>query len=532
MVSGMLVLPIYKQNLNKTNRIRMNQSKGCPTFHPAGKFSAVILLVPREIKPQEGRVALLPDGAREILEYTKEEDIDLEIYIESGAGALSGATDEDYLRAGARIAPNRETLEAIGDEAAKKGLNVIILKVKEPLDIEVQGRRINEFSYLGPGKILYTFFHFAFDREMTERILKSGVSCVALEAIEGDASICPLLDKGFIEKKGFLVPEPVRQLKLRKGKTHVCLDPMSIVAGIEAVLQVLIYINKDKEKIVKEEVKGDWQRRNRILEGYHHLPEGENLEEKHILITGGGTAGLASAWMALRLGATVTITDTKENIDALKEIFKDGIKDKKVEIVQSPDLHTPEGFEQMVRLLENSEAAIGAALVPAGKAPLTINKKAIIKASDKSPKRRVFIDIAIDQGGNLEFVKPDKTVVIEPKEKMTYHYKPVRVGYGKSIFYLVANMPGGPGVICRVASEMLQAARLPYIKLMLHGLKEAAYRDEGFAKGISILAGKLIDRRVGEEFGIEWFDISQSRFAKVSYSSPPPIPDPQKPLTG
>jgi alanine dehydrogenase len=73
---------------------------------------------------------------------------------------------------------------------------------------------------------------------------------------------------------------------------------------------------------------------------------------------------------------------------------------------------------------------------------------------------------------------------------LSYHHQPVRVGYGNSIFYLVANMPGWPGVICRVASEMLQVARLPYIKPMLQGLKEAAFRDEGFAKGTSILAGK------------------------------------------
>jgi len=396
----------------------------------------VNIFVDREVKPREGRTSLLHGGVKSLKAYAEKEAIDAKFYVQSRAGALSGSSDSSYRRAGASVIGTRERLEEIADKAAERGECVISLKVKEPLDITVSGLRINEFDYLRPDRVLCTYLHLAFDKDMTEKIIASGVDAVALEGIKGEASKCPIFDKEFTDSRGIVVPEPVRAMKLRRGETLVCLDPMSIVAGIESVFQVLIYLDEDREKIIRGKVRGSWPRRNRILDHYPYPFKRLNLNGYRILITGGGTAGLAAAWAALNMGAEVTITDLKDNLDDLSEVLKD--YGGRVEIVESPDVDTKRGRKRMVKLLAKSDAAIGAALVPTGTAPVTINKEVIIEVSDNFPRRRVFVDIAIDQGGNFEFVLPNKKVIVAPKDKMTYHHNPVRVGYGKSIFYLVA----------------------------------------------------------------------------------------------
>ncbi|MCL6438650.1 MAG: alanine dehydrogenase, partial [Rubrobacteraceae bacterium] len=96
--------------------------------------------VPKEIKDQEGRVALQPDGAAELTHHGHS------VLIEKGAGEASGFADEEYLQAGARIEKDKKRLFSSSD---------LILKVKEPLP--------EEYPLFKEGQQLFTYLHLAAD---------------------------------------------------------------------------------------------------------------------------------------------------------------------------------------------------------------------------------------------------------------------------------------------------------------------------------------------------------------------------------
>ncbi|MFC9895390.1 alanine dehydrogenase [Nocardia sp. NPDC127579] len=127
------------------------------------------IAVPREVKEQEFRVALTPAGVAELARGGHE------IQIETGAGIGSGFADAEYVRAGARIAPDADAVWAAE----------LVLKVKEPLP--------QEYSRLRPGQTLFTFLHLAASRDCTEAILGSGVSAIAYETVRLPNGSLPLL---------------------------------------------------------------------------------------------------------------------------------------------------------------------------------------------------------------------------------------------------------------------------------------------------------------------------------------------------
>jgi len=116
--------------------------------------------VAREIKVHENRIALTPAGADRLCHAGHE------VWIESTAGEGSGLTDADYVNAGASIAP---------DAAAVFADNDLILKVKEPLS--------TEWPMIRPGQTLFTYFHLAADRKLTEAMVNTGAHCFAYETL-------------------------------------------------------------------------------------------------------------------------------------------------------------------------------------------------------------------------------------------------------------------------------------------------------------------------------------------------------------
>ena len=121
----------------------------------------MIIGVPREIKEQEYRVALLPSGAYQLMKRGHQ------VIVERGAGIGAGYPDAEYEAAGAKLA---DTHVAIFMEAD------LIIKVKEPLP--------GELPLLRPGQILFTYLHLAASRPLTEALMKSGATCIAYETIE------------------------------------------------------------------------------------------------------------------------------------------------------------------------------------------------------------------------------------------------------------------------------------------------------------------------------------------------------------
>jgi alanine dehydrogenase len=138
---------------------------------------------PKEIKPQEFRVGLTPNAAREAAAHGHN------VLVETGAGLGAGFSDADYLAAGAKIAPDAETVFA---------QSAMIVKVKEPQPIER--------ARLRDGQLLFTYLHLAPDPEQTADLLKSGVTAIAYETVTDDRGGLPLLAP-MSEVAGRLAPQ-------------------------------------------------------------------------------------------------------------------------------------------------------------------------------------------------------------------------------------------------------------------------------------------------------------------------------------
>ena len=124
---------------------------------------AVVLIVgvPREIKDNEYRVAIVPAGVTALV------DRGHKVVMEQGAGAGSGVSDEDYARAGAEIVCDPNEIWS------RAGL---ILKIKEPLP--------SEYDLMRYGQTVFTYLHLASDRILTEAVLKSGIIAIGYETVQ------------------------------------------------------------------------------------------------------------------------------------------------------------------------------------------------------------------------------------------------------------------------------------------------------------------------------------------------------------
>ena len=126
--------------------------------------------IPKEIKNNENRVGMTPAGVAELVRRGHE------VSVQHTAGEGSGFADDDYVEAGARILP---TIEAVYRECD------MIVKVKEPIE--------PEYELVRKGQLLFTYFHFACEKELTDAMLKSGAVCLAYETVQLPNGNLPLL---------------------------------------------------------------------------------------------------------------------------------------------------------------------------------------------------------------------------------------------------------------------------------------------------------------------------------------------------
>lgn len=280
----------------------------------------MILGVPKEIKRDEYRVALLPVGAEELTRAGHQ------VLVQSGAGLGSGLPDADYRRHGAELVDSPEEIYARAD---------FIIKVKEPLPAE--------WPLLRPGQIVFTYFHFAADRQLTEAILATGITAVAYETLRDANGRLPLL------------------------------TPMSEVAGRMSIQEGAKYLERPQ------------MGRGILLGG---VP---GVAPAHITILGGGVVGANAAKVAAGFGADIVILDV--NMDRLR--YLDDIMPPNVNVLFS-DRHTIR--EQLLR----ADLVIGAVLIPGAKAPQLVEREHLQGMKPGS----VFIDVAIDQGGCAQTSKP------------------------------------------------------------------------------------------------------------------------------
>lgn len=364
--------------------------------------------VPREIKTNEYRVALRPVGAEELTRDGHE------VWIERAAGEGSGYPDEAYEAAGARIVDGAEEVFSGCD---------MVMKVKEPLAEEVARIRAEQ--------IVFTYFHFAASRELTEGMVDSSAISIAYETVELEDGSLPLL------------------------------VPMSEVAGRMAVQEGARFL---------ERLSGG---RGILLGGVPGTPPAE------VVILGGGVVGTNSAKIAAGMGAHVTILDV--SLDRLR--YLDDVMPANVDCLFS-DAHT------IREALERADLLIGAVLLPGAKAPNLVTREDLGRMKDGA----VLVDVAVDQGGCIETVRP------------TTHEDPVYVVDGV-VHYCVANMPGA---VPRTSTIALTNATLPYARrIASKGWKRACRDSAPLRKGLNIVAGKVVYPGVAEAFGLDLHEVEE-----------------------
>ena len=287
--------------------------------------------IPKEIKDNEFRVGMTPSGVNSFVRNGHT------VYVEKGAGLGSGFSDGLYSSIGAEICNSVEEVYSKSE---------MIIKVKEPLK--------QEYSLIKKDQIIYTFFHFASSKGLTEAMIKSGAICIAYETVQNDDYTLPLL------------------------------TPMSEVAGRMATQQGAKFLEKP-------------QSGHGILLG--GVP---GVKPANVIVLGGGVVGTQAAKMAAGLGANVTIFDI--SLDRLRKL--DDIMPKNVNTQFSNTYN-------ILEAIKNAHLIIGAVLIPGAKAPNLITKK-MLKHLNKGT---VLVDVAVDQGGCFETTHPtthkDPTYIID-----------------------------------------------------------------------------------------------------------------------
>lgn len=284
------------------------------------KLLLMIIGVPKEIKAHENRIALVPGGAMELIRNGHK------VLIEKNGGVGSGFTDDQYKEAGAEIVEDPDELWRRAE---------MIMKVKEPIK--------EEYPRMREGQVIFTFFHFAASRELTQAVVDSGCIAIAYETVEKPDGSLPLL------------------------------IPMSEVAGRMSVQQGAKYLEKAQG-------------------GHGILLAGiPGVKPANVLILGGGIVGVNAAKMAAGMGANVTIMDI--NVARLRQL--DDFMPKNVTTLYSSE----NNIRAMLPMLD---LIVGGVLIPGAKAPYLIKRDML----GPMKKGSVVVDVAIDQGGCIETAKP------------------------------------------------------------------------------------------------------------------------------
>ncbi|QDV26294.1 alanine dehydrogenase [Aureliella helgolandensis] len=291
----------------------------------------MIIGVPAEVKQDEYRVAMLPVGV-EILTAAGHQ-----VVVQAGAGIGSGLADHAYLQAGARLVASAADVYREAE---------LVVKVKEP--------QADEFALVRSGQIVFTYFHFAASRVLTEAMIDSGATCLAYETLQDE-----------------------------KGRLSL-LTPMSEVAGRMSIQEGAKYLERPQ------------MGRGILLGG---VP---GVAPAHISVLGGGVVGANAAKIAAGFQADVAILDV--NMDRLR--YLDDVMPANVNVLFS-DRHT---IRDQLKL---ADLVIGSVLIPGAKAPHLVKQEDLRLMKPGS----VIIDVAIDQGGCVETSRPtthkDPTFLID-----------------------------------------------------------------------------------------------------------------------
>jgi alanine dehydrogenase len=287
--------------------------------------------------------------------------------------------------------------------------------------VKVKEPQPSEYRFFRPDLILFTYLHLAAERQLTEALMESGVNAIAYETVTTADGKLPLL------------------------------TPMSIIAGRLSVQFGARYLEKQQGG------------RGVLLGGIPGVPAGT------VVILGGGVVGTEAAKMAIGLGAKVQIIDI--SVDRLA--YLETLFGSRVELLYS----TPAQIETSV---QSADLLIGAVLVPGRKAPTLVSKDLVARMKPGS----VIVDVAVDQGGCIETLRP------------TSHSNPTYVESGVVHF----GVPNMPGAAPWTATQALNNATLPYVLKLANDGMDALLTDTSLRQGLNVADGKLVHPAVQEVF--------------------------------
>ena len=280
-----------------------------------------------------------------------------------------------------------------------------------------------EYPRLRAGQVVFTYLHLAAVPELAQALKAADGIAIAYETVQRADGSLPLL------------------------------APMSEVAGRLAVQEGAFYLAKAHGG------------RGILLAGVPGVPPG------NVVVLGAGTVGVNAARIALGLGADISILDI--NLDRLRAV--DDLFHGRVITLVSNSFN----IDQVLR---RADLLVGAVLVAGARAPVLVTKEMVATMKEGS----VIVDVAVDQGGSIETIRP--TTLLDP----TYVVSGV-------VHYGVANMPA---LVPRTSTFALTNATLPYVLALAgRGPVEAVRRDPALARGVNVWRGRLAHPVVAEALG-------------------------------
>lgn len=287
--------------------------------------------------------------------------------------------------------------------------------------VKVKEPLSSEYRYLQADQLLFTYLHLAAAPSLTKALINSGTTAIAYETVELDNGILPLL------------------------------TPMSIIAGRLSVQFGARYLEKQQGG------------KGVLLGGVPGVSPGQ------VVILGGGVVGTEAAKIAVGMGAKVQIIDINvERLGYLESLFG-----SRVELLYSTNA-------QIEQAVQNADLLIGAVLVVGKKAPTLVSRQLVTQMRPGS----VIIDVAVDQGGCIETLRP------------TSHTQPTYEEEGVVHF----GVPNMPGAVPWTATQALNNSTLPYVlELANYGLSALA-NNQALAKGLNIKQGQIIHPAVQDVF--------------------------------
>jgi alanine dehydrogenase len=385
--------------------------------------------VPKELKEYENRVSLTPRSVASMVSHRAQ------IVVESGAGARCGFSDDEYASAGASIAANADELYSTSD---------LIVKVKE---IQIDK---GEHLSLRPKHTVFCFNHFESSMELTEAAAKSGATFISFEKVVDTEGNMPIL------------------------------MPMSRIAGTLSGMwagcfsnHVLRHGNSLRMKAgfdqIKAKIASDFEEISSTQKFSGELALNLSLQDKMVVIFGGGTVGESAAKICGALGAKLLIGERR---DARRKHLQNlGLNRCTVSACIDGDM------------LKGASVIIGATY-DREKADRVIDEDTLKNVSET--RKKVIIDVSIDQGGNFPYV--DQNGRYSPNSMGTI-MNPAQLDNFGNVFVRVPNMPSA---VPRYAAGALSSAIAPYVQTLASGA------IAGLDGAVSIKGGRVLDGAVSK----------------------------------